>query len=822
MSPIRSGKFVGTGLVCFSLLAFEIVTARILGMVLESHLAIFAIALAMLGMGAATSILTLGKQPQGKSDSQKSLSLLALVLGISYFGCFAGIALFSARTNSGIEAVLDLGGFGALVDAIRESLTQKILIVGFIMFSPYFLFGVFIVRLFQSCSEADYHRLYSVDLVGASLGCILAVIALDYFGYSGSLALLLVSTFLGSAAFAGRSHVVLAGLNILLSVITLWVLNTPGMIRLLEPQPAMSQLSRNYDKSVDVEELWHVWNAHSRVALLSMNNPDSDRDAWQVYAHENGEGWASVPAKDRDPADWTEFVTFNQPKRVLVLFAGVGRDMVDIDQLCQGQCEITGVEINRHMVDHAVQLGPEHISTFLSRPGINLVVAEAREFLERDESRYDAILLSWWGAGTSHFVGTSGRLAGYLYTKEAYETLLDHLNPGGTITLLNSSKAQSLVNFRDVFQERGLGTLDNRVVLVREPSDKAIENARSFYDILENMRLIIKPSGFSQTDMEKIQEISDRLQGEIILSPGGVAESYEIYGEIVNGIELSDLNKRLVKSHGTELSIVTDDRPFINELLPRSYYLDMSMWLGTSGGKHPLWDIARSYISFVGVLSVIAFVLILGPLAVKGGLGFSRSNFTSLIYFLSLGAGFILIEIGLVRKLGLLLGHPSYSLSVVLAGLIMSTGLGSLVSRRTFASGLLNVRRTAFLIVIYVLFGLLFYELTSDFAISLSLPLKAAIVLAFLFPLGFLMGHLFPQGLVKVSRVDIRLVPWAWAINSVTSTISVGLGYILSYPLGFSFLIYLGVGFYALLLILPMTVSREEYRKHETPVAVGI
>jgi hypothetical protein len=87
------------------------------------------------------------------------------------------------------------------------------------------------------------------------------------------------------------------------------------------------------------------------------------------------------------------------------------------------------------------------------------------------------------------------------------------------------------------------------------------------------------------------------------------------------------------------------------------------------------------------------------------------------------------------------------------------------------------------------------------------------IVILFLMPLGFLMGQLFPQGLARVGREDTRLVPWAWAINSATSTICVGASYILSYPLGFNALLYLGAALYLGLVFLPLS------RQAENPAA---
>src|SRR5450759_4805262 len=63
-----------------------------------------------------------------------------------------------------------------------------------------------------------------------------------------------------------------------------------------------------------------------------------------------------------------------------------------------------------------------------------------------------------------------------------------------------------------------------------------------------------------------------------------------------------------------------------------------------------------------------------------------------LVYFGALGAGFMLIEVSVLQRFVLLLGHPVYSLTVTLFSLLLGTGLGAAWSRRFEPAAL---RRTA-------------------------------------------------------------------------------------------------------------------------------
>jgi hypothetical protein len=793
-------RILGTALICGGLLAYEILSSRLLSVVLEGHLVVFAIALAMLGMGAANAFFS--SRPTGAchAASATSLSHGATVLGVVYVVSAACLTIVGDHSNAITETAIGAGGLDALVASIRANMLSKMLYVVAVLFAPYFVFGTFIARLFSSLPRALYHRYYAADLIGAAFGCILAVAALDFAGYSGCLALILLSTFLGAAALAGFGSKLAVSVNLVLAAAAMSVWS-PSVLAYLEPQPALDQLSRNYNKANEVSEDWHVWNAQSRVALLSIKNKQSG-ETTQFYAHEDGQGWATVPGPTSNP--WSRLAVMFKPTRVLVLFAGVGSDMVEIDRACKEQCEITGVEINRQMVQHMLATGPQELRSFLGRPGIKLEIAEAREFLERDTNRYDVILLSWWGAGTSYYVGTSGKLAQYAYTKEGFASLLRHLSPDGMLILLNSSKAQSLVNFREVFAEEGLGTLAGRAVILKEKATDNFTGRAQFYDILDNMRLLVKPSGFTATDMDAVQAAANDLGADIVLSPAHVEPVYAVYGAIVNGQPLDDINRELIATSGVELSIVTDDRPYINELVPRSYYWTIGKWFEPATDS-PAWSVTRALALFTLCLGAVAAVLTIGPLLAKSGPPLSRRTIAELFYFLSLGSGFMLIEIGFVRKLGLLLGNPSYSISIVLASLILATGLGSICSDSLFRSGVLTIRRTALAVAVYVVLGSALYSAVVDLVIALPLLAKSVVVVLFLMPMGFLMGQLFPQGLARVGKEDARLVPWAWAVNSTSSTIFAGVSYILSYPLGFNALLYLGAALYLGLVFLPLS-----------------
>ena len=120
-------KLLGTALVCGGLLIYEILSTRLLIVVLGQHVVIFAIAFAMLGMGAATSLMSLSGWPEPSTNKNQILSWIATILGLSYLLTLFLITLLNDQTNSLLANATDIGGLDTLVDTIRRSLFQRML-----------------------------------------------------------------------------------------------------------------------------------------------------------------------------------------------------------------------------------------------------------------------------------------------------------------------------------------------------------------------------------------------------------------------------------------------------------------------------------------------------------------------------------------------------------------------------------------------------------------------------------------------------------------------------------------------------------------------
>jgi hypothetical protein len=200
----------------------------------------------------------------------------------------------------------------------------------------------------------------------------------------------------------------------------------------------------------------------------------------------------------------------------------------------------------------------------------------------------------------------------------------------------------------------------------------------------------------------------------------------------------------------------------------------------------------------LGQALLIGGILIVLPLVRRGvgALG-GQATLRFLLYFLGLGLGFMLVEISFVQKYVLLLGYPTYSLSVTIFSLIVSAALGAAACRRAWG------RPRRFLLVLLAITVLLIalevgvLAVVRDAMLGASLGLRIATTVALQFPLGFALGMFFPTGLELLRRVEPRLVPWAWAVNGVASVAATVLAVILGIELGFTRVALIAAAIYA-------------------------
>jgi hypothetical protein len=130
------------------------------------------------------------------------------------------------------------------------------------------------------------------------------------------------------------------------------------------------------------------------------------------------------------------------------------------------------------------------------------------------------------------------------------------------------------------------------------------------------------------------------------------------------------------------------------------------------------------------------------------------------------------VEIALLQKFGLFLGHPNYALSVVLAVLLLATGIGSLFSGLIVRTlGGIKMVSCILALCIMLEYLLALPHLTSW--VILPFATRVGVVSLLVLPLGILMGTFVPSALESLKHSgNAGFVPWAWGINGIFSVLA--------------------------------------------------
>jgi hypothetical protein len=194
---------------------------------------------------------------------------------------------------------------------------------------------------------------------------------------------------------------------------------------------------------------------------------------------------------------------------------------------------------------------------------------------------------------------------------------------------------------------------------------------------------------------------------------------------------------------------------------------------------------------------LLAIILILLPLApgIKA-LRQASGKTVTFGYFLMLGLGFMLLEMGFVQKLVLYLAHPIYAAAVVIASFLVFAGLGSQLSRSWRMRAERVVLAAGGVVIGFAAAFLLALDAWLNLTQSWGVPARCVMAALTIAPLAFALGHFFPMGLQRTARANPALVPWSWAVNGFASVIAAAAAPLLAMRFGFSWVVVGAMGCY--------------------------
>lgn len=774
----------GIFLISTAALAFEIALTRVLSVAFWHHFAFLVISIALFGIAASGTFLCLFPI---RRELEDSLSFFSLLFSISALGSYA---------------VVNSVSFDPFRFFLDRSQVLLIFLYYLLLAVPFFFFGLCMAVSFEKRPQ-DAGRLYFANLTGSGVGALGVLGLFSLFGGSGVLVFSAIIGLVASFFFSSKRKV----LNGAVLFILLALLFMPSPLLEINMSPYKSlPLALRYPGSRLVSS---EWNSISRVDVVEsgyvryapgLSLSYQERLPNQLGLAVDGSVVSAVTEFDGSPLRFTGYLTsslpyiLNRDGKVLLIAPGGGLEI--IQALSNDASEIKAIEPNSLIVETV--WGLQGFSSVYSDPRVEVVDAEVRSYLETYDDRFDIIQIGLSSAAPASSTGVYALTENYLFTVEAFKEYLGHLSDDGILSITRWLQPPPRESLRTV--SIALEAMDELGI---EAPYENVAVLRSFGTIT----VVVKKTAFTPGEIEEIRVFARSRGFDIVYVPG-VSESevniYNRFPEDYYYLTISDLvtasdREEFYRAYLFDVSPVRDENPFFFQFfkpdrLKETYESIGKKWQIFIEGGYIV------YILFVQAL-VLTLIFVLLPLAGRrGGLEMPQKA-GSLSYFFLIGVGFMFVEIPLIQRFILFLGRPVFAVSTVLFGLLVFSGLGSLYTSRSAVSvGRLKHRLT--LLVVTVLFYLFFF-LPWFFSVvrTTDVWLRYATAVLALAPVGFLMGMPFPMGIRLLEKVDVTLIPWAWAANGSASVLASILAVIIAMHSGFSLVVFLASLIYALSLV---------------------
>jgi hypothetical protein len=763
-------------------LALQVCVSRIMSVTLSYHFAFLIVACAMLGMAA--SAVTVFLERKGGATAKR----------------------LGAPAAAQIAAVLiTLGTFGFVFMRADALLLPVQVAASGCALAIAFYYAGYIVAYMLARYAKDVVRLYLIDLLGACVGCIVAVLLLNRFSAPAAT---LVCAWASAAAGVLLARALGTQQNQRIGVLLFAALTCVTSLALVNPALTRLRFAKLKDQR---HVVWERWNSLARVSVKPSGPPNA---AWGISELFEGTVpeilWLELDADagtpiirngGKAPPEQTDFLKWDvtasgywlrpSAESVFIIGGGGGRDV--LTAVGFGAKRVDVVEINPAVIEASRDVFGEYSGGVYSLPQVSLAVGNARSSLARRDTRYDLIQMSMIDTWAASMAGSLVLTENTLYTQEAYGLFLSHLKDDGILSISRwydrsdyGEVARVLSLMGDALERSGAPNPSAHIAVLytRGQLGQAVATC------------LMKRSPFAPAEIGELADLGRRMGFKLIWPRIDQATSEAID---VRGIVERD--PTLMKASIFDLTPPTDERPFFfNTRKP------LESWVAALRDRDLAEGSRSSGLLVCTLLALVAigYRLLVSPLRAHGltprHLLLSTHRGPT-AYFAGIGVGFMLIELALIQRYIVFLGHPTYGLSVVLFSLLLFTGVGSFLSGRMRR---MLTRQIRWPILCVGAGALARAFLVPPLLLSLqawSESARIALAMALIAPLATCMGMIFPTGIrILTARGLEELVPWMWGVNGFAAVIASVVGMMIATAWGYTAVIVLAVLAYGLTL----------------------
>ena len=753
--------FIGIFILCLGTLLYEVTLTRVFAFVIWSHFSFMVVSTALFGFGLAGVYLTFA-QVTGRRLGRDQVPLLSALFGLAAIVSLLVIILVP----------LDISRMG------QWSNWVALLVIYLALILPFFFAGL-AISLLLSGSEKRVHKLYFFDLVGAAVGSVLLVFVITPLGASGAIFLSAVGGFLSALVFyLGPKHA-WRGL--------LGLLTVAGLVLMFSAE-SLLPIPSHQAKRISIDQspyrMFTGWSVLSRVDVTGFKD-DRDqkvkpRDIW-INGGENQSFFAGFERDQPNPPEWrlTECFPYlfvageGKAPKVAIIGSSGGAEAVFAHSHKAG--EIFAVEMDPLICRIVSKDFSWFNHRFFDLPQVRLVNDEGRSFIANSRIKYDLIQMKNNHTPIALGVGSINLSETYLLTVEAMMDYLDHLTPDGMLAIQRWGMSRLATVFRKVASLRGIKNVDQHIII----TSGVAWTGRGFF-------FRMKP--FSQAEIDRALKWAKDYGFGVLYHPG-MAKDANLFARI-----LKDPNPEAYYHYaGFNLTPPTDNRPFFDHFMMIGEKVDLKAPQLPDGlqewGQISRWEPFESLKNLlhrfpipkgeVPVLAIAAQAIIISLLCIFLPLrlfnrrlqGSGMRSWPFILYFSILGLAFIMIELCYIKLYILFLGYPAISMSLIIAILLVFTGIGSFISER-FGSNPAATLRKVF-VAIFLLNVLTLLITPPLFAFFLGFPLwvRILVTVGLIGPMGLIMGMPFPLGLRLVHQASPTWVGWAWGVNGFMTVV---------------------------------------------------
>ena len=750
--------------VTFSTMLVEVLLTRVFSVIYFGQFAFLIISLALFGYGLSGVYLAVRKVTKQANQAARLARFLL---------CFT-ISLPLAYKATLVLSIDFLRLFNPFSNFLYLVLNFLVLLV------PFFFGGVVLALIFSNFSE-QIGRLYFIDLTGASLGSLAIIPLIPRLGPTRILTLLFLILGLAWFFLAGGRR------TLRLLVFAAMIVSFAIMFRYEQKffpiVPKLVEVKRHYNAQLSAGSIeYSRWSTIDKIDVAPWRPRRKviwiNGGTMQSFIHKFDGNLSSLKKIEWNPAALPYQVA--RPGSAVIIGSAGGYEV--LCALSHGFKLVVAIEMDPVICDLLKKEYAEFTGNIFHLPQVVLLADEGRSALKRMNRKFDVIQMVNSHNADSLLSGALSISETYIYTVESFKDYWDHLQPGGFIYILHWSGERLFATALQALKEMGVDRPEDKFFIVQ-------------YDRGFNY-FYLKKGDFTSADYETLKA-SVGENGRVVYSPDQREDN--LYYRMIEDLGAA------TRGSSVNIAPVYDNSPYFNQPNRIGQFRFRNIQIQGMGETivQPALVYSNSiYLSILGLSLFFSFFLIFLPLKGKA-LGAGQKSLVS--YFFFIGLAFIMVEIIFIKIFQLFLGSPAISISIIIFSLLVSSGVGSLLSKRF--SRLLGANLTSvFSLVLAVLltaYGFGLFWLLDRF-IFLPFPLRIVVSFVLISLAGFVMGAFFPEGIRRLGETNKVMIGWAWGANSFATVLGSILAVIVSINWNFTLVLalagiaYLAAGFCSL------------------------